>query len=228
MPLFKRKGNNESVGNKSKLKILFTSDVHGSETAFRKFLNAGVIHEVDALIIGGDLAGKRLVPIIEEGNTYYMNGKEYNSSALNRLLEEFRREGTYYVFLTKGEYSDVIEDKNKQDKIFDGVMAETLRRWISIAEEKIRGKIPIYVNLGNDDPNFLFDVIEGSDVMRKSEGNIVVLGDHEMISFGYVNPTPWKTPREMIEDEMYESLAREIEKNRKDRESDIQFSRTAI
>ena len=46
------------------MKLFFVSDIHGSETCFRKLVNAGKFYGVDVLIMGGDLAGKELVPIV--------------------------------------------------------------------------------------------------------------------------------------------------------------------
>ncbi|QKR00695.1 hypothetical protein GWK48_10115 [Metallosphaera tengchongensis] len=209
MGLFRRRNNNESVGGR-KTKILFTSDIHGSETAFRKFLNAGQMYGVDALIIGGDIAGKNLVPIVHRGETYLLNGKEIHN--LNRAIEEFRKSGTYYSVMSQKEYEEVASDKRKQRALFDELMKDSLRRWSEIAEEKLGKKIPLYVNLGNDDPEFLFQVMGETETMRRCEGNIIELGGSEMISLGYVNPTPWKTPRELTEEQIESTLVKEVEK----------------
>ncbi|BCS93091.1 hypothetical protein L3N51_01880 [Metallosphaera sp. J1] len=214
MPLFRRKGNNESVGERKKTKVLFTSDLHGSETAFRKFINAGLMQKVSSLIIGGDIAGKSLVPIIDKGNGYVLvDGKEIAKGSLENVIVDFKRKGIYYTILSKEEYDELLSNKTKLEEIFNEKMRENLETWIKIAEEKLRGNnIPIFVNLGNDDPSFLFDIIDQSDILRKSEGNIIEVGGHEMISFGYVNPTPWKTPREMSEEELMINLRRMAEK----------------
>jgi Icc-related predicted phosphoesterase len=67
--IFKRKKDNTST--KESVRLLFASDIHASYTVFKKFLNAGKIYKVDGLIIGGDIAGKALVPIIDLGNGKY-------------------------------------------------------------------------------------------------------------------------------------------------------------
>jgi len=73
----------------NKVKILFTSDVHGSDIVFRKFLNAGLMYEVNALVIGGDIAGKALHPIIDLGNgRYEYEGKPVDN--LEALIKEIR------------------------------------------------------------------------------------------------------------------------------------------
>ena len=52
--------------------IFFTSDIHGSEICFKKFINAGKYYGVDAIILGGDIVGKMVVPIVERNNGSYI------------------------------------------------------------------------------------------------------------------------------------------------------------
>jgi hypothetical protein len=49
------------------LRIFFVSDIHGSVKCFRKLVNAGKFYGADLLIMGGDLAGKQLVPVVARG-----------------------------------------------------------------------------------------------------------------------------------------------------------------
>jgi Icc-related predicted phosphoesterase len=49
-----------------KIRIFYASDVHGSERCFKKFINAGKIYKANALILGGDLTGKKMIPILRE------------------------------------------------------------------------------------------------------------------------------------------------------------------
>ena len=49
-----------------------------------------------------------------------------------------------------------------RDEAFKQAIIERLREWIKIAEERYAGtNIPIYVNSCNDDPLYLFDIIDG-------------------------------------------------------------------
>ena len=48
------------------LRIFFATDVHGSDRCFRKFVNAAEAYDADVLILGGDVAGKALVPLRRE------------------------------------------------------------------------------------------------------------------------------------------------------------------
>ena len=67
--LFKRNNTQETS---NQIKILYTTDIHGSDVIFKKFLNAGKIYKVNYLIIGGDIAGKYLTPIVDIGEGKYM------------------------------------------------------------------------------------------------------------------------------------------------------------
>lgn len=204
MGLFKKdKGSDSNL-----FKIMFTTDIHGSDVIFRKFLNAGKMYKVDVLIIGGDIAGKALIPVVELGEgKYEVDGKIYGPEGVKQVTESIRKEGNYYVFVDRRGLEELKNDKRKVEEAFRTAMIEVLRGWVRIAEEKLRDfNVPLYVNLGNDDPTYLFEIIEESKIMRKCEDSIVELGGHEMISFGYVNPTPWNTPRELPEDEIYRRL----------------------
>jgi len=53
------------------MKLFFATDVHGSELCWKKFINAGKFYGVDVLILGGDMTGKAIVPIIAQGNGKY-------------------------------------------------------------------------------------------------------------------------------------------------------------
>ncbi|MGB5845494.1 MAG: hypothetical protein WBG94_13680, partial [Anaerolineales bacterium] len=62
------------LSKKSKSKstrLYFATDVHGSERTYRKFINAGKFYEADVLVMGGDITGKMLIPIIDQGNGNY-------------------------------------------------------------------------------------------------------------------------------------------------------------
>jgi Icc-related predicted phosphoesterase len=67
MPFGKRrKGSGEEP-----TRIFYASDIHGSQITFRKFLNSAKFYGVDALVFGGDLMGKLLVPIVRDvGGTW--------------------------------------------------------------------------------------------------------------------------------------------------------------
>ena len=52
------------------MRIFFATDIHGSEVCWRKFLNAGAFHKADVLIMGGDMTGKAMVPIVRTNGSW--------------------------------------------------------------------------------------------------------------------------------------------------------------
>lgn len=214
--LFKRKGKEEGKkeSREEQVRILFVSDLHGSDVTFRKFLNAGKMYNANVLIIGGDIAGKALVPIVDlENGTYQIENKIMDKSFLAEKIKEFSKQGLYYVIVNKKEFKEMQDNEELVRKYFREAMINKLRDWIKIADERYGDNgVPIYINLGNDDPEFLFDVISESKIMKKCEGEIIKIESFEMISFGYSNPTPWHTPREMEDDKIYEVLKEQMKK----------------
>jgi Icc-related predicted phosphoesterase len=39
------------------MRLFFATDIHGSETCWRKFLNSGKHYGADVLVLGGDMTG---------------------------------------------------------------------------------------------------------------------------------------------------------------------------
>jgi Icc-related predicted phosphoesterase len=54
------------------MKIFFATDVHGSEICWKKFLAASKFYDADTLILGGDMTGKAIIPIIAQGKVSCM------------------------------------------------------------------------------------------------------------------------------------------------------------
>ena len=87
------------------MKLFFATDVHGSETCWRKFLNSGSHYGVDAIVLGGDMTGKALVPIIHDGgDRWHATLLEHRSelegdAAVSDFEQAVIRRG-YYPFRT--------------------------------------------------------------------------------------------------------------------------------
>ena len=79
----------------AKTKILFCTDVHGSDTVYRKFLNASKMYKVNAAIIGGDITGKALALVSNRNGNYEaeVQGRTWtakNEQELQSMTKEFR------------------------------------------------------------------------------------------------------------------------------------------
>ena len=81
--------------------VYFATDLHGSEQCFRKFLNAGKFYGADAVILGGDVAGKALIPVVSgpgesfEAQAYGRSYRAEGEDGLASLEARIRGLGCY-------------------------------------------------------------------------------------------------------------------------------------
>ena len=204
-------GSSNTTGSR----LFFATDVHGSEICFLKFLNSAKTYNADSLILGGDLTGKNLVPIVKGVNGKYranflgterLLNSEEDVAVLERRISSI---GSYSYRVDSNGLAELQADEAKLDTLFSQLMVERLSRWVSLAEERLRGSgIKIYMTGGNDDPFIIDDVLESSSIILDPEGMVVDIdGFHEMLACAFTNPTPWKTPRELTEEELYAKLS---------------------
>ena len=193
--------------------LYYASDLHGSDVCWRKFLGAGRFYGVDALIMGGDLTGKAVVPVTQatDGSFSAMLMREERTGTtpeqLEELLAAIRFNGMYPWVADKSDVDRAHGDAGFRDELFETVMLDELRRWISLADERMAEYgIDVFVMPGNDDPWICDDVLEAAVHVQACDGRIVRVGPHEMISCAYANPTPWSSPRELDEDALYTRL----------------------
>jgi Icc-related predicted phosphoesterase len=195
------------------LSIYYASDVHGSDVCWRKFLGAGRFYGVDALIMGGDLTGKAVVPVTQapdgsfSGTLMREERTGTTPEQLEELLSAIRFNGMYPWVADETEVARAHRDVDFREQIFETVMLAELRRWIALADERMSEYgIDVFVMPGNDDPWGCDDVLEAATHVQACDGRIVRVGPHEMISCAYANPTPWSSPRELDEDALYARL----------------------
>jgi uncharacterized protein len=206
---FKRGG---GVQRSRGMRLYFCTDIHGSEKCFRKFLKAGDFYKVDHLILGGDMTGKSIVPILKSSAGYsctYLE-REYrdlDSSGLAELRDLIRGHGAYAMIGTADELA-LLDDDEQRESVFRKAIADGVTQWVELAEERLRGTgRRIYVAPGNDDFLEIDESLKGSDTVVFAESTCIALDEnHEMITTGYSNRTPWETERELEEDEMRERL----------------------
>ncbi len=194
----------------SRTRLYFATDIHGSEQCFRKWLNAAKVYEPDVLILGGDVTGKVLVPLVAEpdgswrGSLYDRPLHARDRDELAAIQKQIRAMGRYPVVLDPDEKAELDASPAKVDVVFRQAMRDTLAQWVGLAEERLGPLgIPAYMMLGNDDFDDLADVLRGSQVISYAEDGVFELpGGYEMLSIGYSTPTPWHTEREISEAEV--------------------------
>jgi Icc-related predicted phosphoesterase len=195
------------------VRLFYASDIHGSDLLWRKFLGAATFYGVDASVMGGDLLGKAIVPIERRGDGSFRAdflGEQrmvHEGSELDDLTAAIRFNGYYPWIATR----DEIERRAAAtEELFTEVAQADIRRWVELAEARAstNGSGRLYVMAGNDDPLYVDDILAASRAIVFCDERIVRVGDHELLSSSWANPTPWNSPRELEEEALYERLRR--------------------
>ncbi len=197
------------------LRVFFATDIHGSEICWRKFLNAGKHYGADAIVLGGDMTGKALVPIVTDGGDRWhstLQEQRYDlvdEDEVAKFEDKVAAHG-YYSFRTDpDELAELDADTARRDALFPPRMPETLRRWMELADQRLEGQgVRCFVCPGNDDQFEVDDVVSRGTRVELSEGRVVEIGDYQMASTGWSNVTPWRTYREEPEDVLAQRLER--------------------
>jgi Icc-related predicted phosphoesterase len=197
------------------LVLYYASDVHGSERCWRKFLGAPRFYGASKLVMGGDLTGKAIVPIVLGSDGAFacsFLGEDRSGTGDEGRAEleaAIRFNGMYPWAATAEEVGAVADDEQARAELFDRLLRDEARRWVELADLRLRDQdVDGFVMAGNDDPWFVDDVLASGVVLRFCDDQIVRVGDHEMLSLSYANRTPWNSPRELDEDVLYERVDR--------------------
>ncbi|HET9613416.1 MAG TPA: hypothetical protein VFP22_01285 [Candidatus Limnocylindrales bacterium] len=200
-------------------RVYVCSDIHASERAWRKFLNAmrANVYKVDAALIAGDLTGKALVAVVkgDEGGeswTATVLGQrrvartEEELVALERSIADL---GYYAVRVTAEERAAMEADPAVVRRHFDERIAGRIEEWMTLAAERLDGSgIPVYLMPGNDDDRHIDPLLDASPYCQNVNEKVVELTPwHQMVSMGWSSPTPWNTPRELPEEEFLDRLS---------------------
>ena len=198
-------------------KLFFATDIHGSDICWSKFLNAGKFYEADVLILGGDMTGKAVVPVIHQGgNTYktILLEQEFittNEDELKDIVKRIRSRGYYPYLTTPDEISELSNDPERVSQIFKQEVLKVVQQWMDLADKKLEGtELRVYCSPGNDDMEEVDEIVRCSRRVALVEGQVTPLdSNHEMIASGWSNRTPWDTHREEDEDQLkvrYEAM----------------------
>jgi uncharacterized protein len=195
-------------------RIFFASDLHGSEKCWRKFLNAAKVFDANVLIMGGDIAGKLIVPIVARPNGHFTSTfhGEHDLATTGEVegLEKVVRDAGYYPVRLDPEQLAALNDKTELEELFRTVMCREFERWLEIAESKLANTgVRCFVSPGNDDIRALDELLKSQDIVGAPDEDCVRIDDdHEMISIGFSTPTPWHTERECSEAEYAQKIER--------------------
>jgi Icc-related predicted phosphoesterase len=195
------------------LRLFYAGDVHGSRVCWKKFVNAAAHYPADALVMGGDLTGKALVPIVREGDGSYTaqvigeRREARTAEELDQMQRAISTNGMYPLIVDQEEAERLRVDAARRAEAFETALLDELRLWVEFADERLAGtECRAYVIPGNDDPWSIDEVLASGTSVDACDEAVRILGPHEMVSFGFANRTPWHTPRELDEEEIYARL----------------------
>ena len=195
-------------------RVLYGSDFHGSEAVFRKFLASALQYKANVLMVGGDVTGKAMVPVIHQGAGRYqahLFGEDKTSSTpeeLEKLKKSISNVGFYPIVLEQDEAQELENDPAKMGARFEQEMSQRVREWMKLAEEKlIPQNMTLYFMAGNDDLYSIDKVVEEFKSIRNPDmKHFDMDGGYEVVGLSNANLTPWLCARDVEEAELTRKL----------------------
>ena len=199
------------------MRIFFATDIHGANRVFTKFLNSVNIFQADVGVVGGDIMGKKLIPIVENSDGSWRVEffgqvrsipKDKASSELAQAETLLNDTGFYTYRASQEEVRKLEQDRKYLDSIFEKLMLQRLDEWVALTAKKMESsKKKVFITGGNDDLPIVDSFLRRPGPLVYCESDLVRLDkDHEMISSGYANMTPWKCPRDITEEELEQKI----------------------
>jgi Icc-related predicted phosphoesterase len=192
------------------VRMYFCTDIHGSERCWKKFLATPKHYECDTIVIGGDITGKLIVPVIETKRGKYkarfagIERKVSSGSQLDSLLAMIADAGEYAWLTTPDEFESHAGDQDRIDDLFRALILKRVERWIDMAEDRLGGTgVRVLISGANDDYFDVDDMLGRSSVIEDPNGTVIELDDgFQMMGMGYGNITPWACPRDVSEEDL--------------------------
>ena len=188
------------------LKLFYAGDLHGAETAFRKFTNAATFYHAELMIYGGDFTGKMVVPVVEKRGVYtckYYGStvKVKKSSELPDLERNLRDAGFYPLIITEEKLNQLNE--KDAERIIQEKQVEVLKEWITLADERFSAiDVPCVMIPGSVDDFYLDEILNSGRHVQNGDGKIIEINGYEILSVGGGKPSVFKYPREFSEEEL--------------------------
>jgi Icc-related predicted phosphoesterase len=204
------------VGRSVRLHVV--SDIHASDKAWRKMLNAARtrFYKADVVLYAGDLTGKAMVPVVRRDDGSHeaeFAGRPRvarDEQELARLEQDVANLGFYAFHTTQDEIERLRADPSELERRFHAEIRRRVEEWMALAAERMSGSdVPIFLIPGNDDPWEIDEALEESQYCVNVDGRVVdIPGDLQVLGSGKSNPTPWRTPREVPDDDFREELTK--------------------
>lgn len=195
-------------------RLFFATDIHGSTRCFKKFLNAGKFYNADVIILGGDVTGKALIPIVMEKRNRgraFDHGQEIHLASKEEV-QAFEAKaadaGSYTYGCDPDEFHELCESSAKRELLFSRLIRTRIEKWVALADARLVGtEIRAFFNAGNDDIFDIDSIIDSSRTLLRPEGRVVEIDAYcTMISTGFANLTPFKCPRDVPEENLEQKI----------------------
>ncbi len=165
-------------------------------------------------MLAGDLTGKAIVPIIERHGRYETDLFGVHRTARGEedlaQLERDIADVGYYSFVTSTEEAERLSHAEAdRDVLLHRLMSERVEAWMALATERLSdGEVPLYLIPGNDDDFIIDSILDRPQYAPvNADGKVLEIpGDLQLLACGWSNHTPWQTPREETEEELYARL----------------------
>ena len=159
------------------VRLYYASDIHGTEVLWKKFLNAPKVYNAKVLVMGGDITGKMVIPIVRDENgvsTAQLFGRKErmeSEAEIVKFEQRVRGNGMYPYRTTAQEVASI-----------SALSEDEQERWFE-------------------------QVIESAAEVESCDEKVVEFDGYPMLSLGYSNRTPWDSPRELDEDALHERIS---------------------
>ncbi len=187
-------------------RLLYASDFHGSTRTWRKLLNAVSVYQAEAVMVGGDLTGKSVIPFVRHNSSWSARflGQDHELATFEEkqaLVQRVTDTGFYPYETNDEEMAALSGNKEEADRIFDRLMTERLESWATMAADRLKESIPIIIIPGNDDLPTIDRILDSSPGFVMAHERVVDLFDgFQVLGIGYSNMTPWRAPRDVPEE----------------------------
>jgi Icc-related predicted phosphoesterase len=200
----------------AKTRFLFSTDLHGSEAVWRKFLNSAKYFDLDALVLSGDMTGKLMIPIVKRPDGKYDASLQAEKFVLTEEeIPEFAKKCRMITYLpyvtTPEEVERIAADEVYRESVFERLEQEVICTWLSLIPDRVPSKCKVILSPGNDDKLSIDNIIRAEmanipNLIFGEEEVVALDEEHEVLCFGWSNPTPFNSPRECSEEELEERL----------------------
>src|ERR1700740_570870 len=124
------------------MRIFFATDVHASDRCFRKFLNAASFYNAQVLVLGADITGKTVVPIVAGtgrtwSSTYGGERQDFGRAEEVSRFEKVLADAGAYSYVCDPEEKSALDATPQAVKdLFTRLIRERIGQWVTLADER--------------------------------------------------------------------------------------------